>query len=87
MWKNHINYFMPPLFGGFSFLLYIVIYFPAPGSEDFVTALLVFCAGQAWSAVIILSNEKKREVLYLYLLLSILIAFLLPLFFKTFNDL
>ena len=55
------------------------------GSEDFITALMVFFAAMAWSAVITLTKEKKQWVLYLYILIAIISPLLMALFFKGFN--
>ena len=63
----------------------MVIYRPSVGSEDFITALMVFFAALAWSAVLTLTKEKKQWVLYLYILIAIIFPLLMALFFKGFN--
>ena len=85
MIREQVKYFGPLFFGLVSFFFYMVIYRPAVGSEDFITALMVFCAALAWSAVISLTKEKKQWVLYLYVLIAIIFPLLMALFFKGFN--
>jgi len=85
MIRKQTKYFGPPFFGLVSFLFYIVIYRPSPGSEDFITALMVFCAALAWSAVLTLTKEKKPWVLYLYLLIAVILPFIMALFLNEFN--
>ena len=76
---------MPTIFGMLSFLFYILLYTPTLGSEDFITALLVFFAAASWSAVIILADREDPRVLNLHLSISIIFPLILPLLFKRFN--
>jgi len=76
---------MPLVFGLFSLFIYILIYSPAVGSEDFITGLMVFCAAQAGCAIIIFSNEKKRWFLFFYLFISFLTPLIVALVFPKFN--
>ncbi len=76
---------MPPFFGLISFLVYMILYHPAPGSEGFITALMVFFAAVAWSATITLAREEKKWILYGYLSVSLIIPLIMPLFLKEFN--
>jgi hypothetical protein len=85
MMREQMKYFGPFFFGLVSFLFYMVIYRPPVGSEDFITALMVFFAALAWSAVLTLTKEKKQWVLYLYLLIAVIFPLILALFFKGFN--
>ena len=80
-----MKYFGPPFLGVISFLFYMVLYRPTIGSEDFVTALMVFCAALAWSAVITLTKEKKQWVLFLYVLIATIFPLIMALTFKGFN--
>lgn len=80
-----MKYFGPLFFGLVSFLFYMVIYRPPVGSEDFITALMVFFAALAWSAVISLTNEKKQWILFFYLSIAIIFPLIMALFFKEFN--
>lgn len=85
MIREQAKYFLPPFFGMVSFLFYMIIYRPPVGSEDFITAIMVFFAALAWSALITLSKEKKQWILYLYVLIAIIFPLLMALFFKGFN--
>ncbi|UCH94389.1 MAG: hypothetical protein JSV88_29535 [Candidatus Aminicenantes bacterium] len=85
MSRKYMKYFMPLLFGLLSFLFYMVIYRPPLGSEDFITALMVFFAALAWSTMMTLTRAEKQWVLYLYLLVSIISPLIMALFFKGFN--
>jgi predicted membrane protein len=85
MIRKQVKYFGPLFFGLVSFLFYMVIYRPPVGSEDFITALMVFCAALAWSAVLTLTKEKKQWVLYLYLLIAVILPFIMALFLNEFN--
>lgn len=80
-----MKYFGPLFFGLVSSFFYMVIYWPPVGSEDFITALMVFCAALAWSAVLTLTKEKKQWVLYLYLMIAMIFPLIMALFFKGFN--
>lgn len=83
--REQVKYFGPPFFGLVSFFFYMVIYRPPVGSEDFITALMVFCAALTWSAVLTLSKEKKQWVLYLYLVIGVIFPLIMALFFNGFN--
>jgi hypothetical protein len=85
MMREHVKYFGPLFFGLVSFFFYMLIYRPSPGSEDFITGLMVFFTALAWSAVISLTKEKKQWVLYLYVLIAIIFPLIMALFFKGFN--
>jgi hypothetical protein len=85
MMREQVKYFGPLFFGVVSFFFYLVIYRPPVESEDFITALMVFCAALAWSAVLMLTKEKKQWILYLYLLIAIIFPLIMALFFKGFN--
>ena len=63
----------------------MVIYRPSPGSEDFITALMVFCGALASNAMITLTKEKKRWVLYLYISIALIFPLLMALFLNGFN--
>jgi len=80
-----MKYFGPLFFAVVSFSFYMVIYRPSPGSEDFITALMVLCAALAWSAILTLTKEKKQWVLYLYVLIAITFPLLMALFLNEFN--
>ena len=83
--REQVKYFGPLFFGLVSFFFYMVIYRPPVGSEDFITALMVFCAALTWSAVLTLSKEKKQWVLYLYLVIGVIFPLIMALFFNRFN--
>ena len=85
MIREQVKYLGPPFFGLVSFLFYMVIYRPSLGSEDFITAIMVFFAALAWSAVISLTKEKKQWVLYLYVLIAVIFPLIMALFFNGFN--
>lgn len=85
MMREQAKYFGPLFFAVVSFSFYMVLYRPSPGSEDFITALMVFCAALAWSAVLILTKEKKQWVLYLYVVTAIIFPLLMALFVNEFN--
>lgn len=85
MIRKQVKYFGPLFFGLVSFSFYMVIYRPSPGSEDFVTALMVFCAALAWSAVLTLTKEKKQWVFYFYVLIAIIFPLIMALFLSEFN--
>jgi hypothetical protein len=84
--KKRLQYFMPIFFGMLSFFFYFLLYHPVPGSEGFITALLVFCAAASWSAVIILAERGNPWILNLYLFFcTLLFPSVIPLSFKSFN--
>jgi hypothetical protein len=85
MIREQVKYFGPLFFGLVSFFFYMVIYRPPVGSEDFITALMVFFAALAWSAVLTLPKEKKQWVLYLYVLIAMIFPLITALFLKGFN--
>lgn len=73
--KKRIDYFGPLLVGIAGFLLYIILYTPAVGSRDFVTAILVFWACLGWSAAIIFrsgSAEGRRFIFILYMGIAVI---------------
>lgn len=80
-----MKYMMPPFFGLLSFLLYLAFYRPHIGGCEFITALMVFFAALAWSAVINLSSDKKKWILYFYLSISVIIPFLMAILLKEFH--
>ncbi len=82
-----MKYFGPLFFAVVSFFFYMVIYRPSPGSEDFITALMVFCAALAASAMLTLTKEKKQWVLYLYISIALIFPLLMALFLNGFNTL
>jgi len=85
MIREQAKYFGPLFFAVVSFCFYMVIYRPSIGSEDFITALMVFCAALACSAVLILTKEKKQWVLYLYISIALIFPLLMALFLNGFN--
>jgi hypothetical protein len=85
MTRKQAKYPGPFFFGLVAFFFYMVIYRPSPGSEDFITALMGFCAALAWCAVITLAQEKKPWALYLYVGIAMIFPLFMPLFFKEFN--
>jgi hypothetical protein len=83
--KKQRIYFWPFGFAMFSLLFYMLLYHPAPGSEDFITGLLVFFAAMGWSAAVLLGKEKNQTVYFIYISLVIIFPLLIVLFFKHAN--
>ena len=69
--KKLIKYLLPLFFALFAILFYIVIHNPAFGSEDFTTALLVFCAALGSAAIVLFTGGAQRFVLRFYVGVSL----------------
>jgi len=71
MYKG-IKSFFPLVFALVSAGLYFLIYRPAPGSEDFSTACLVFFTALGGSAMIYLLDPEQRVPRRLYVAVAII---------------
>jgi magnesium-transporting ATPase (P-type) len=80
---KRMKFFIPFIFALFSLLFHVLHYRPPVGSEDFITALLVFFAALGWSSVIVLARVKKQWVFYAYAAPVIIIPLLIVLFSKN----
>lgn len=74
--KKVLDSLGPLFFGLLSCLFYFLIYRPSLESTDCTTALLAFCAGLGWSAVIIFFNRRQGVLMTTYVAVSLLIPVL-----------
>lgn len=84
--KKRIDYFGPLLVGIAGFIFYIILYTPAMGSADFVTAVLVFWACMGWSAAIIFKSglaESRRFIFFLHLGIAVICPFITVFLMKS----
>lgn len=80
--EKKLKPFAPPVIATLFFLLYMVVYRPAPGTKDFSTAILVFFGALGSVALILLTAPESKKLKYVYVAVSLLVPPLLLYLFK-----
>jgi hypothetical protein len=67
----------PVYFGIFTFIFYILVYYPSIPSIDFATSLLVFWAALSFSAALCFNRKRDGILFHLYTLVTVILPILL----------
>jgi len=80
--KMRLNLFFPFFFAAATLIIYVLLYSPFTGVNNFVNGSVVFLAALGWSAIILHTEGEKHPSNYVYISISILAPFIILFFLK-----